>query len=297
MAIPESRLETWSHQGSVSQSKDTYATIKRALENANASYAHHNFEVFLQGSYGNDTNIYAESDVDVVICYDGAFFHDLTRLPADQQSAFHAYFSDGTYPYNTFKGHVQAVLEAAFGDSVKPGKKAIKVETNGSRRSADVVVAFEYRRYNKFNGLYDQAYDTGIAFFTSDGIRIVNYPKHHSNNCTKKNQDTGNKFKPLIRIFKNIRSRLVDDDLIDERCAPSYFIEGLLYNVPVHLFFGTYGNTVYNILNWLHQTQDRTNFECANKQHYLLRDNHPTCWPRAHAEQFIKAVTWLWNNW
>jgi hypothetical protein len=67
MAIPESQLETWSHQGSVKQSRDTYATIKRTLEASDTKYADKDFEVFLQGSYGNDTNIYAESDVDVVI--------------------------------------------------------------------------------------------------------------------------------------------------------------------------------------------------------------------------------------
>jgi hypothetical protein len=119
MSIPESQLEIWSHQGSVTQSKNTYATIKHALEDTNAQYPNWNFEVYLQGSYGNDTNIFDESDVDVVICYKGAFFHDLTVLPADQQSAFRAGMPDGTYWYSTFKGHVQTALEAAFGHSYK----------------------------------------------------------------------------------------------------------------------------------------------------------------------------------
>jgi hypothetical protein len=298
MTIPESQLKIWSHQGSVTQSKDTYATIKRALEDANANYTNRNFEVFLQGSYGNDTNIFAESDVDVVIRYDGAFFYDLTELPADQQSAFKAFFpDDGTYPYSTFKGHVQAALEAAFGRSVKPGKKAIKVAASGSRRSADVVVAFEYRRYYKFNGVYDQSCDTGMAFFTSNNTRIANYPKQHSKNCTAKHQATGNKFKPLVRIFKNMRSKLVDDGIIGEGVAPSYFIEGLLYNVPDNNFSGTYEKMVFNILTWLQQTTDRTKFLCANEQYYLLRDNGPVCWPVTNGEQFINAAIRLWNDW
>ena len=33
-------------------------------------YADKNLKVFLQGSYGNDMNIYAESDVDIVIRLD-----------------------------------------------------------------------------------------------------------------------------------------------------------------------------------------------------------------------------------
>lgn len=67
MAIPESQLETWSKQGSVTQSSTTYQIIRNALLDAKAVYADKTFEVFLQGSYGNDTNIYAESDVDTVM--------------------------------------------------------------------------------------------------------------------------------------------------------------------------------------------------------------------------------------
>jgi hypothetical protein len=297
MPIPESQLVTWSNQGSIAQSRDTYATIKRALENANANYTSRNFEVFLQGSYGNDTNIFAESDVDVVIRFDGAFYHDLSEMPGGQQNAFKAYFPDGTYPYSTFKDHVQKALESAFGSSVKPAKKAIKIVANGSRRNADVVVAFEHRRYYKFNADSDQRFDTGIALITSDNTRIANYPKQHSRNCTAKHQATGSNFKPVVRIFKNMRSRLVADGLIGNGVAPSYFVEGLLYNVPDSHFTGTYGNMVCNILTWLHATTDRTKFLCVNEQYYLLRDNDPVCWPIANGEQFINAAIRLWNNW
>ncbi len=77
MSIPESQLEIWSHQGSVTQSSATYNTIKSALEVEGSPYADKDYEVFLQGSYGNDTNIYAESDVDIVIKLNDCFRHDL----------------------------------------------------------------------------------------------------------------------------------------------------------------------------------------------------------------------------
>ena len=70
MPIPESQLDTWSHQGSITQSSTTYNAIKGALEDSTTPYAGKNFKVFLQGSYGNDTNIYAESDVDIIIRLD-----------------------------------------------------------------------------------------------------------------------------------------------------------------------------------------------------------------------------------
>lgn len=298
MTIPLSQLETWSHQGSVTQSKNTYATVKAALEDVDAKYTDRNFKVFLQGSYGNDTNIYAESDVDVVIRYDGAFFHDINERPADEQAAFNAaYPKDGTYSYDGFKEHVRQALRAKFGDSVKPGTKAIRIEGNDNRRNADVIVAFEYKRYYKFKASYDESHVTGMCFFTSDGTRIANYPKQHSENLTAKHQATGNKLKPLVRIFKNVRSKLIDDSLIAKGSAPSYYIEGLLYNSPNENFVGDYEDIFLNILKWLYETKNRSEFVCANEQYYLLRDNSPTCWACAEGEKFINAAIKLWNDW
>jgi hypothetical protein len=298
MAIPESQLSTWANQGSITQSAITYGMIKSALEEPTAKYDSRNFKVFLQGSYGNDTNIYAESDVDVVIRYDGAFFHDVEHLPADQQAAFHAIHSDCKYTYDYFKSHVRAALVAAFKDSVEPGgKKAIKIKANGTRRNADVVVAFEYRRYHKFNGLQDESHVTGIGFRTDTGTLIANYPKQHSENLTAKHAATNKNFKSLVRIFKNMRSKFVDDGMLQKGDAPSYYIEGLIYNVPNDKFSGNYAQIVLNALNWLNATTDRSKFVCANEQYYLLRDNCPTCWPIADGKKFIDAAIKLWNNW
>jgi hypothetical protein len=298
MAIPLAQLDTWSSQGSITQSKNTYATIKTALEDSKAEYQNRNFKIFLQGSYGNDTNIYAESDVDVVIRYDGAFYHDINTRPASEQAVFNAtYPNAGTYAYVAFKRHVEKALQAKFGDAVRPGKKAIRIEGNGNRRNADVIVAFEYKRYYRFNGLYDERHQTGMCFFASDGTRIANYPLLHSENLTSKHQATNNKFKPLVRIFKNARSKMVDDGLIAKGSAPSYYIEGLLYNVPNDQFAGNYQDIFLNILRWLHETDNRVNFVCANEQYYLLRDDSATCWACEDGRKFINAAIGLWNNW
>ena len=45
MPIPESQLETWSHQGSITQSSSTYNTIKSVLEDSTTPYAGRNFKV------------------------------------------------------------------------------------------------------------------------------------------------------------------------------------------------------------------------------------------------------------
>ena len=298
MPIPSNQLETWSHPGSIIQSAQTYAAVKRALEAASAPYTDRTFTVFLQGSYGNDTNIYAESDVDVVIRYDGAFYYDVSQLPAGQAAIRDQAFGPGDYPYDDFKRHVQTALTTAFGAAaVTAGTKAIKISANSSRRSADVVVAFEHLRYHRFISTADDNHVTGISFFDSAGMRIDNFPDQHSENLTAKHQATTNRFKPTIRMFKNMRKKLVDDNVIEAGIAPSYYIEGLLYNVPNDKFVWDESGRIYNILKWLEDTTDRSKFLCANEQYYLFWENSPTSWPKANGEAFINAVTQLWNTW
>ena len=171
------------------------------------------------------------------------------------------------------------------------------IAASGPRRSSDVVCAFRHRRYTDFNGGRDGAYYEGITFETSDGTRIHNSPEYHSQNLTTKHQATGSRFKPAICVFKNMRSKLIERGALVKGDAPSYFIEGLLYNAPDELFAGSLSNTMFNILAWLYQTPDRTKFLCANKCYYLLRDASSVCWPTANGSQFINAAIALWNGW
>jgi hypothetical protein len=308
MPIPETQLETWSHQGAGIGSRDTYATVKGALEAGDAKYAQKSFNVFLQGSYGNDTNIWAESDVDVVIRLDSIFYYDTSALTPVELADFNAGFTLGTYPYSEYKGHVIAALEKKFGADVKPANRAIKIKANGARRSADVVVAADFRRYySKLSPLLQLSgftsppigpllYERGICFLNSEGQRIVNYPKQHSANCTAKHQATNGWFKPMVRIVKNMRSNLVASGAIQPGSAPSYFIEGLLFNVPDDKFGVSYSDTFVAAINWIFQA-DRKLFKCANKEQELIRDGFPTCWPCANCDTFLNELVKLWNDW
>lgn len=296
MSIPESQLETWSHQGSITQSSLTYNTIKNVLGDTDTPYNGKNFSVFLQGSYGNATNIYAESDVDIVIQLNDCFHSDLANLSEDQKNAFSATLSNAAYTHVEFRRDVLGVLKARYGDDVKPGDKAINIAANGNRRKADVIVSVQFRRYYKFNGIYDQRYDEGICFFDSSGQRIANYPKQHSENLTQKHKATNQWFKPMVRVFKNMRVKLVEDKLIASGVAPSYYLEGLLYNVPDDKFDSSLGECAVNCINWI-QGADRSQFECANRQYYLLRENSPVTWRASQCDEFLAAATKLWNQW
>jgi hypothetical protein len=297
VAIPKTQLETWAKQGSITQSSTTYDTIKNALESNDAGYAGKDYRVFLQGSYCNDTNIWSESDVDIVMRLDSTFQYNIEGLSDTEKNLFKTAFAGtASYNYITFKDDVTKRLKSRFGADVKPGTKAIKVEANGTRRNADVVVALEFRRYQNFFSLTNQRYVAGICLYTRLWDQIINYPKQHTENCTAKHQATKSYFKPMVRILKNARVKLATDGKIGNLAvAPSYFLEGLMYNVPNYLFTGSYQDAMAATLNWIIE-QDRSKFVTANEQYPLL-DNSAVTWPAANCDAFLNAFIELWNNW
>lgn len=297
MTIPENQLETWSKVGSQTQSKDTYATIRSALDDKSANYAG-SIDIFLQGSYGNDTNVYGkDSDVDIVMLCDRAYFHDLSRLSPNDRAAYQASAGGpASYPFATFKADVIQVLKKTFGADVDTsGKKAVKIKANGNRRNADVLICQEFRRYTKYTGSKDD-YIVGIGFVTSDGELIENYPKLHSLTLTAKHQVTKQWLKPTIRIFKNIRNRLIDAKQLQSGIAPSYYLEGLLWNAPVEVFGTNYNTTVFNCLKWMNDA-DESALVCANAMFPLLGDNSPVKWNPANFRAYRSKAISLWNNW
>lgn len=297
MGIPESQLETWSHQGSITQSASTYSTIKNALESSDAAYHGKNFKVFLQGSYGNDTNIYAESDVDVVIRLDDVYYSDLTQLSPEDREAYDRAFVPATYSYDQYKRDVLKILADRFGSDVKAGDKAIAVAASGSRRKADIIASMQFRRYWKFKGNYDSQYDEGICFFNGAGEQIANYPRQHSENLTRKHQESNGWLKPMVRVLKNLRSKLVADGDLKAGIAASYYLEGLLYNVPNANFGNSYADCFVNSMNWIQTEADKDKLLCANEQYYLLWNGTHTSWEKADAEAFIEAAIKMWNEW
>lgn len=294
--IPESQLETWSHLGSVQQSQQTHETIRKVLNDSKAPYSGRSCKDFLQGSYANSTNIYGDSDVDVVMMLEDVFGHDLSELDEPAKTKFHTEFENAAYTYFDFKKDVAAWLGKNYGTAVTPSNKAIFIKGEGNRRDADVLPCIRFRRYHRFDGILNQSYAEGICFWSGDGTRIINYPEQHRDNCVTKHKVTGSMFKPCVRILKNIRNQMIEKGLIADDLAPSYYLEGLLYNVPADKFGVTYHDTMADCLNWVLGQKDRSKFVCANEQYYLLRESSPVTWRAEKCEKFLEAAKNYWNN-
>jgi len=294
--IPEAQLTTWSHIGAIQQSAQTYEVVRTILNDSSSPYYSKDFSIFLQGSYGNNTNVYKDSDVDIVICLNQTYYTDLSYLEPGAKANYEKVRSSASYRLDDFKAEVLSWLKTNFGAAVDPGKKAILIKASGNRRDADVLVCAKLRRYQKSSSGVDGNYNEGICFFLPDGTRIVNFPEQHSDNCTAKHQATHEWFKPVVRIYKNMRNRMTDEGVVKTGLAPSYFIEGMLWNVPTNLFGASYGDSFVNTFNWVLKA-DKTKFACANDLFWLVRDNSQACWPTANFDAYLAAARKYWDDW
>lgn len=159
-----------------------------------------------------------------------------------------------------------------------------------------VVKVFPRTGSTRYYSEQDNEHVEGVMFITTDGTNIVNYPKQHSENMTRKHQDTNTWLKPTVRIFKNMRNRLIRDGKIKSGSAPSYFIEGMLHNVPKDQFGISYQNTADKCWGWLNGA-NAGDLMCANGIHPLVRDNTHTSWPIQGYIDFMAETKKLWLNW
>jgi len=298
MSIPLSRLKTWANQGAITTSSGAYNSIRAALLKSTSPLANRGVDVFLQGSYANATNVYGDSDIDVVVLYDNTFYKDMSALTPAQQQLHESLFPPATYLWSDLRDDVLAALRSHYGyDAVRLGKKSIKVETSLGRRTSDVVPAMQFRRYATFIDQNNCTAHWGIQFFDSSNNPIVNYPKYHKERGEEKNQEarTRGQYKATIRLFKNFRNHLVDNGSIADGVAPSYFIECVLHNIPDNLFRGDFTDTVPAILNYLLNTP-YAGFLCQNGVVRLIGSGS-TQWPENNFATFVLAARNAWDNW
>jgi hypothetical protein len=173
------------------------------------------------------------------------------------------------------------------------GQKAIFIPGNGARRDCDVLPCARFKYYYRFTATEDSFVDG--ACFLRDGTRIVNFPAQHGDNCTAKHQATAQWFKPVVRVYKNMRNYLVDRGALQDGIAPSYFIEGMLWNIPANKFGKSFDNTVAETFNYI-ISADRPQFKCANGIHSLFGTT-PVNWSAANCQRYLDGLRRLWNNW
>jgi len=300
MAIADDQLERWSRVGAETTASSTYASVRAALEAKTSKLTPGSFAVYLQGSYRNKTNIFGDSDVDVVVEQISSFGYDVARLTDAQRSEFRRAFPEtATYTFVEFRADVEQSLRSYYGASlVEPRTKCIQVKGASGRLNADVVPCVKFRRYDPgANSLALPTPHEGIRFIRRDsGAIIINYPKRHYENAVAKHQGTNEWYKPTVRIFKNFRNRLLSDGSLAEGAAPSYFVECLLYNVPNSAFGSGYRQTVEKALLWLGETctSEAIDKLVTGSGLQWLFGKQETSWSQESAIRLVNAYMKAW---
>ena len=180
----------------------------------------------------------------------------------------------------------------------EPGKlfRVLSIDGGGAKGfyTLGVLKEIEGLVGGRLNERFDLVYGTSTGAIIA-ALVCLGYPKQHSANCTSKHQATKQWFKPTVRMFKNMRNRMIEDKRIEDDLAPSYFLEGLLFNVPNGKFGSTYQSTFVDCINWLIHT-DRSKFVCANERHWLFQDGSPVSWRSANCDRFLDAMVKFWND-
>lgn len=168
--------------------------------------------MYLQGSYGNHTNIKSNSDVDIVVVFD----FEQNRV------------------YNLLDWFYERI-RGAGGFNFSKGNKTVKYAGSDRYVKADIVPCI-----NTSQGI--MLYDHGQRKI------IYNNPKKHIECGVLKNKQTEGQYKEIVRIMKNGRDNLSNVSL---RSMPSFKIECMIYSVPNDCYSGDLSDSYYNVVLYL----------------------------------------------
>ena len=282
----EDRLGSWTKPSSKTE-QDKQERTERMVRNAISDHPEFhdcNLTVYAKGSYPNNTNVRAESDVDIAVQCSNLFYHNtVIDVPGDSYR--------GRWTPSKLRTEVERALNAQFGIQVDTsGNVAIKISASSARVNADVVPSFDYRRYFTSGN-----YRNGAKIFRKDGSSTDNYPQDHLEKGRSKNNDTSHYYKKTVRILKRTANAMEDDSC--HRAVPSYLVESLVYNCPNSLFLPpTWVETVRGIIAhiWENTRGDADpstgRWKEANDFKFLFHREQG--WTRKDARDFAKAA---WN--
>lgn len=254
----EQTLDGWRKPASETEEQkisNAISMIKDAI-NLHDTLKSMSIEIIVQGSYGNNTNIKIDSDIDVCAMLKDTFYYDLR----DGATKANYNIGDGTNDFADYRKYIIEVLIKKFGiDHIVVGNKSIQIKSNTYRVQADVIPAFQYRNYRQDKNNDINNFTEGIKFISAKNETVINYPKQHIQNGISKNTNTTRKFKRAIRLYKCIKNKMIEDGLPVPKSINPFLIEGLLWNTPNNTFTNssTWNDLLKNSIIFLYNNTDQ----------------------------------------
>lgn len=284
----EETLNKWAKPASETEEKrisNAITMIKEAIKDYD-NLKNKDIEIFVQGSYANNTNVRAKSDVDVCIMLKDTFYSEYHDGYTREDYGFYP----GTNSFDNFRKDVINALKNKYGkENIKPGNKSIKMESTSYRVEADAVPAFQYRNYKIISSTDKNHFIEGIKFYSNSNEEVINYPKEHIENGKRKNTDTQRRYKRTARIFKRIRHQMIQDGVQVKKCISSFLIESLLFNVDDLQFIHdeSWNNKIKDIIKYL-QDNDKLDYTEVSGKLDLFDDTRK--WDIDSVDKFLKQM-------
>jgi hypothetical protein len=288
MTALEEKLAGWTGPSSSSEQEKQERTERMIRE---AIQAHEPFrtmsrKVYAKGSYANNTNVRADSDVDIAVeCTDVIYWDEHTPGAHPPSGTY-----TGEWTPTKLRRELIAALNAKFGSDVDTtGTTPIKINSSSARVDADVVPCFTFLEYFS-NGTYRE----GAKVFRTDGKTVINYSALQLANGRAKNNRTGKSFKGAVRILKRLENAMVEAGY--HREVPSYFVECLVYNCRDEILrLPTWTSTVQGAIGAIYQAtqsdiepdDDDERWLEVNEAKYLFHGTQK--WTRKDARDFASA--------
>jgi len=286
----EEKLSAWTGPSSDTE-QDKQERTERMIREAvkeHAGFDDCDLTVYAKGSYANNTNVKADSDVDIAVqCGNVLYWGEA---------------SDGVHPPGTpytglwtptkLRSELKAALLAKFPGQVdSSGSTAFRIHSGTARVDADVVPCFDYRYYFSSGN-----YHEGAKLFKKDGKTLVNYPAQQLSNGRAKNTRTNQYFKKAVRIMKRAENAMLAAGV--HREVPSFFVECLVYNCPNSILLeSTWTETIrgviahiWNGLEGAEPSEESKRWLEVNECKYLFDSTQ--AWTRTDGRDFAKAA---WN--
>jgi hypothetical protein len=262
----------------------TERMIRQAID-AHEPFNNCSLKVFAKGSYANNTNVRADSDVDIAVeCTECRYWGESEKDIHPPSGSY-----EGIWTPEKLRAELLSAMNTKFSGQVdSSGSTAIQINSNSARVDVDVVPCFSYRYYMN-HGSRD-----GTKIFKTDGSSIVNYPVQQKENGTAKNNRTGYAYKKGARLLKRVENVMARDGTFRE--LPSFFMECLAYNCPDNTFYHPTWTECLRVM-LLHiwnnlQGDEPTNGRWLEVSECVFLYHPNQKWTREDGREFAKAA---WN--
>ncbi|WP_329109746.1 nucleotidyltransferase [Micromonospora sp. NBC_01699] len=286
----EDKLSGWTLPSSVTEQdkQDRTERMIRAAIKEHAAFNGCDLKVYAKGSYANNTNVKADSDVDIAVQCSNLIYWETESSGANPPASPYA----GIWTPAKFRSELGAALRTKFPGQVdSSGSTAFRINSGSARVEADVVPCFDYHYYFTSGGRRE-----GTKVFKKDNSSLINYPTQQLQNGKDKNNLTRQYYKKTVRIMKRVENAMVI--VGTHREVPSFFIECLVYSCPDEIFLrSTWTETVRGIIAHIwgglqggEPSVERERWREVNECKYLFDSQQS--WNRADGRDFAKAA---WN--